>query len=118
MSQGQDKIKSEKIIPPNMQDFHRSERIVVQESQDKKNEKNQDKKKKIERNQDNKKNEHSQDHNTNRSIFHAHGHENKKNEQNLQSQEKDIITEVDEAPITKERKVPKDLSEKLGNAGL
>ncbi|CAB4485836.1 Caleosin-domain-containing protein [Rhizophagus irregularis] len=131
MNKGQDKKKTDKIIIQNPDLSNKNERIIVQGQDNKKNERHQDNKKnerhhdnkKNERNQDNKKHERNQVHNkneqTDRSIFSGHDHDNKKNEQNPKlNQEKDIITEVDEAPETKERKVPKDLSDKLGNAGL
>ncbi|RGB43761.1 Caleosin related protein [Rhizophagus diaphanus] len=109
-NKGQDKKKTDKIILQNPDLGNKSERIIVQSQDNKKNERHRNHDKKNERNQVHNKNEQS-----NRSIFSGHGHDNKKNDQN---QEKDIITEVDEAPETKERKVPKDLSDKLGNAGL
>lgn len=97
----QNKKKNEKINVP-------KERFIIQGQDNEKNDR---------RIHD--KNEQNRDHKNERSIFTGHGHDNKKNEQNLNlTQEKDIITEVDEAPITKERKVPKDLFEALGNAGL
>lgn len=115
-NKGQDKKKTEKIIVQNPDLNNKNDRIVV-------NERHHDNKKNDNKKNDNKKNERNQVHNkneqTNRSIFSGHGHDNKKNEQNQQlSQIKDIITEVDEAQATKERKVPKDLFETLGNAGL
>ncbi|GET01012.1 caleosin domain protein [Rhizophagus clarus] len=81
----------------------RGDQFIVQEN--KKNKKN-------ERHQDNKNQDHNKNEQTDRSIFH------KKDEQNSHKiQEKDIITEAKDSPITKERKVPKDLCETLGNAG-
>ncbi|CAB4408467.1 unnamed protein product [Rhizophagus irregularis] len=89
MNKGQDKKKTDKIIIQNPDLSNKNERIIVQ-GQDKRH-----KNKKNERHHDNKKNERNQD--------------NKKNERNQK---------LMKLRRQRKRKVPKDLSDKLGNAGL